>query len=145
MHNGPDMISKDRPNNQGVKLGKVTFVRDGQVGIKLDADLYKQDVLELRLKDGNVVEITSGSAGYKNGEVSLKCPKTKLIQIGQTVLRTRCNHIISDIEKNILENTPKYELYGELSASVGKELEFTIGRNIEDKYFKVSVLGEVVS
>lgn len=144
MHNGPDMISKDRPNNQGVKLGKVTFVRDGQVGIKLDADLYKQDVLELRLKDGNVVEITSGSAGYKNGEVSLKCPKTKLIQIGQTVLRTRCNHIISDIEKNILENTPKYELYGELSASVGKELEFTIGRNIEDKYFKVSVLGEVV-
>ncbi len=144
MHNGPEMISKDRPNNQGVKLGKITFARDGEIGISLYADLYKQDVIELKLKDGDPIEITSGIDGLKDREVRLKCPKTKLVKVGQVALRTRCNHILADVEENIINNNPSYDLYGEFKAHIGEPLTLTIGRNIGEDYIQVTVCGDQV-
>ena len=144
MHNGPEMISKDRPNNQGIKLGKVVSAKDGEIGLKLYHSLYKQDVIEVNLNDGNVVEITSGINGDKNSEVKLKCPKTKLVALGQTVLRTRCNHIIEDIDNDIVKKTLKYHIFGEFKGEIGKELSLTVGRNINDKYYQATVVGDIV-
>ena len=144
MHNGPEMISKDRPNNQGVKLGKVTYARDGVVGIRLYNELYKQDVLELKLKDDSVIEITSGIDRAKNQDVSLKCPKTKQIAIGEVALRTRCNHILTDVEQNIIVTNKKYDIYGQFKAKIGEPMTLTIGRNINDSYIQVCAEGGIV-
>ncbi len=144
MHHGPEMISKDRPNNQGVKLGKVTWAKDGQIGISLNYDLYKQDVIEIKLKNGSFVEITSGKEGSKDTQVTLNCPKTKLVQVGQLALRTRCNYIINDIEESILKASRKYLLYGEFNGEIGKNLSLTVGRNIGDEYIKTTVCGDIV-
>ncbi len=144
MHNGPEMISKDRPNNQGIKLGKVISAKDGEIGLRLYTNLFKQDVIELKLKDGSIIEITSGVEGHKDTEVKLKCPKTKLVVIGQVALRTRCNSILQAVETDIVKSTPKYPLYGEFKAVVGEPMSLTIGRNIKDSYVQVTVLGDEV-
>lgn len=144
MHNGPEMISKDRPNNQGIKLGKLMFAKNGEIGIKLYQKLFKQDVLELGLNDGSVIEITSGVEADKNTVVTLKCPKTKLLKPGQDILRTRCNAILESVDSDIIKCVPKYELYGELKACVGEPVTLTLGRYVSDKYFQVCCVGDVV-
>ncbi|MBR3833513.1 MAG: U32 family peptidase [Lachnospiraceae bacterium] len=144
MSGGPEMISKDRPNNNGVELGKVTFAKNGLIGLKLYTDLYKQDVIELMTIDGEVIEITSGVEGKKNSEVSLKCPKTRLIKLGEVALRTRCNEIISSIEENIIKAIPQYDIYGDFYGHIGEKMSFTLGKNVGDKYFEVTVYGNEI-
>lgn len=126
MHNGPDMISSNRPNNQGTYMGKLTNVGSGKVTIELEADLYKQDVLELALRDGNTIDITSGMEGEKGELVSLNAPNTKNILLGQSVYRTRCNKYIQDISENILNKTPKLELMATFTACVGDYIYLTL-------------------
>lgn len=144
MHNGPDMISKDRPNNQGVEIGKITYIKDGEVNLSLYQDLYKQDVIEIKLNDGNLIEITSGVEAKKNTEVRLKCPKTKMVKIGQVALRTRCNHLIDDISTNIIYKQLKYELDAEFKAILGKPISLHLGRMVCDSYVDVTITGDVV-
>ena len=125
----------------GVELGKVTFAKNGLIGLKLYTDLYKQDVIELKTIDGEVIEITSGVEGKKNSEVSLKCPKTRLIKLGEVALRTRCNEIISSIEENIIKAIPQYDIYGDFYGHIGEKMSFTLGRNVGDKYFELYPIG----
>ncbi len=144
MHNGPDMISKNRPNNQGVAIGKVENIKAGQIGIRLDFDLNKQDVIELKLKDESIIEITSGVEGMKGQLVYLNAPKTKLIIMGQTALRTRSNNIIRHIQDDIICNQPKFGLCGSLRAKVGEKLSFTLRRQMFDKQYEIICYGDVV-
>lgn len=144
MHNGPDMISKDRPNNQGVPIGTITQVREGQIGLKLSYDLYKQDVIELKLKDDNIIEITSGIEGKKGDTVYLNSPKTKFIVREQVALRTRSNKIIQSIQDKIIDRDIRYGLNGCLQAKIGEKLSFTVGRQVFDKYYEATSYGDVV-
>lgn len=107
MHNGPEMISIDRPNNMGVRLGCIKDVAAGKVQLELSDDLYKQDVLELSLKNAKTLEITSGISAKKGSCVWLNAPKTKKIIRNSQVYRTRCNKLIEDIEKNIIDAEPQ--------------------------------------
>lgn len=44
------MISKDRPNNQGVAIGSLERVEKGTITLRLSEAVYRQDVLELTTK-----------------------------------------------------------------------------------------------
>ncbi len=128
---GPDMISKDRPNNQGIELGKVIYAKNGEIGLKLYEDLYKQDVIELKLKSiDNVLEITSGIEGKKGSQVSLKCPKTKYVAVGSTALRTRCNHILEDVKANIIDKSKDIDIIGEFTGKIGQLMSLKLSRNV---------------
>ncbi len=144
MHNGPYMISKDRPNNQGIEIGKISYVKDGEVSLILNQNLYKKDVIEIKLKDNSVIEITSGIDAKKNTEVRLKCPKTKLVKVGQTVLRTRCNYILDDIASNIINKQQKYELDAEFKAVVGEPISLRLRRKNVENYLEVTATGDIV-
>ncbi len=145
MHNGPEMMAMDRPNNQGIKLGKIIYAQNGEIGLRLYNDLYKQDVLEIKLTDGSVIEITSGTDGSKDTNVKLKCPKTKYVKLGQVALRTRCNKILDSVKADIIDKIRKQDIYGEFVGKVGEKLSLTVGINISDKYIQVTVTGDEVS
>ena len=84
------MISKNRPNNQGVCIGELKNTGNGTVHILLHETLYKQDVLELVTKNKQIIEITTSKEGKKGETVILNCPKTKQLAAGQKIYRTRC-------------------------------------------------------
>lgn len=144
--NGADMISRDRPNNQGVCIGSVEQVLSGRLRIKLVEDMYKGDVLEIRLKDRTTMDITVGADGQRGSVVSIPAPKTKLVVPGQRVLRTRCSHIIKDIEESILDSrnvNRKLKLSGLFCAAVGEPLSFSLACDINGKRHEVTVYGPI--
>lgn len=124
MHNGSDMISKMRPNNQGVKIGRLALIKDGKVYIDLCEDIYKGDILELKSINNDIIEITSGS-DYKAGlQASLNAPRTRQLIINQEVFRTRCNKIIDEVLS--IEDKARISLTGKLKAKKGEELSLEI-------------------
>ena len=126
MHNGPSMISNKRPNNQGVYMGKLTSIGNGCISLKLERDMFKQDVLELVLNNKETIDVTSGISGNKGETVTLNVPKSRHILPKQDIYRTRCNKFIDDIKQDILDSTMNMPLYGEFSAIVGEPMCLTI-------------------
>jgi len=143
MHNGPDMISLDRPNNQGVCVGKFISASDGKIELKLEQHLYKGDVLELKLNNHEIIEITSGIEGKKGELVKLNAPKTKQIIKNQSVYRTRCNKILDETAK-IIEESKKIPVKCSFNGIVGKEASFSISVEFDNKNFSYTAFGNVI-
>lgn len=142
------MISKDRPNNRGVVLGQLKGISSGKIRLELQEDMYRGDVLEIRLKDGTTMDVTVGTDGKKGMSVDIPAPKTKQIVCGQSVLRTRCNKILEEVERDILcaeDSSHKIRLHGMFCAIVGKPLSLTLYREIDGKKYEVTVQGDVVA
>lgn len=144
MHNGSKMISKDRPNNQGVCMGKLTDVGQGTVKIKLARELFKQDVLEIKLQDNSSMDITSGICGKPGTTVSLNAPKTRLIKAGQDVYRMRCNHFIGEIDNNIIRRKRQIILTGTFCGIVGQAACFVVSCCLFGKPYEGRACGELV-
>ena len=148
MHNGPSMISKHRPNNQGVLIGHLKDVKDGKILIDLKAQLYKGDVLEINLRNNEIIEITSGQEKNAHSNVWLNAPKTKLILKGQDVYRTRCSHLLDEVSK--LENKSMIGLNGRFTARVGKPLKLEVSMakphiwGLDEDYYRISISDDVI-
>lgn len=144
-HNGAEMISKNRPNNQGVRIGELTKVQNGSIIVKLIEELYKGDVLEVQLKDKTCMDVTSGISGNSGDSITLNAPKTKMVLPRQDIYRTRCNAILNQINEEILEGADRYlGLKGEFTGTVGSPLRLDLSRIVDGTEHKVSVYGGVV-
>lgn len=118
-----DMISRNRPNNQGVLIGKAVGVKDGRIKISLCNDLYQGDVIEVLLKDKSTIDVTVASSAVKESTVYVAAPKTRQIALNKDIYRTRCKKIIDDIEDNILsspDNYSKLHISGAYKAHIGE-------------------------
>lgn len=142
MHNGKNMISVDRPNNQGVLIGKVKGVKQGKICISLYDELYRQDVCEIILNNGNTIEITSGIDGKTKQEVWLNCPKTKSIKINSNVYRTRCNYILEGVIDKI-NKTDQYKKKVDcyFTGKIGSKISICLVTNLNDKSISVTCYG----
>ena len=143
MHNGPQMLSLERPNNQGVCIGKLISVLDGKIELKLEQDLYKGDVLELKLYNDDIIEITSGMEGKKGELIKLNAPKTKQITKKQSVYRTRCNYILNKTAE-LFSDTRKLAVKGNFKGIVGEASAYTMSVEFEDKSFSFTATGNVI-
>jgi putative protease len=142
-HNGRDMISEEKPNNQGVEVGYVEDISAGGVVIRLSEMLYKGDVLELSLDDGSVVEITAHADFIAGEPARLNAPKSRHILPESRVLRTRCNYILEDIRKNILEKDSKILIDGIFTAAPGERISFTLNREMGGQLYSATAYGDV--
>lgn len=122
-HNAADMISTERPNHQGVPVGSLVKAGAGKADIKLSEKLYQRDVLEVRLKDGTFINLTSGVSGEAGEQITLNAPRTADIVKNQLVYRTKSRYFEEEIK-----GTPrvKIPLKGCLEAKIGKKISFTV-------------------
>lgn len=131
IHNGRNMISVERPNNQGIEAGRLVEVNRGSVRVKLVNDIYKGDVLEVKLKDGSIIELTSGIDGRKGDNVTLNAPKTRLIKERQTVLRTRCNKVLKEVEDELMSgNKHQLIINGSFRGKLGENMSLQLMREV---------------
>ena len=143
-HNGKEMISITRPNNQGVRIGTITGIQAGTIKLRLSADLYKQDVLELTGNDGEVIEITSGINAKSGDTATLNCPKTKKLKMETSVYRTKCPKLVSDIQDNYIEHYKKQPLSMHFTARVGEPLSLMLETTIDSVRYTAHADGAVV-
>ncbi|MBR3245172.1 MAG: U32 family peptidase [Parasporobacterium sp.] len=123
---GKEMGALKRPNHQGVLIGTVVSVKSPQVFIRLEKDLNKGDVLEIRNKGSQDIELTSGRAGNAGEKVSLNGKNLKQIRTGMEVWRTRNEKLLSGIEESILKTEKTIPVLCEIRAYPGENLKIRL-------------------
>ncbi|MGN0151549.1 MAG: U32 family peptidase [Wujia sp.] len=142
-----DMISRERPNHQGLPVGIVCGINDGKIRVRLSDDLYRGDVIEIAYQDGSKAELTTGVSGLKNSVVELKAPGTRHVLTKQTVFRTKCSRLMENIEKNILSagnDEYKIGLTGVFYAHVGEKMQLSVTRELNGQIWNTTISDDVV-
>lgn len=143
-HNGADMISTERPNNQGVAIGTLKNISGGAVTIKLTQQLYRQDVLELYTKENEIIEITSSKDGRTGECITLNCPKTRQLCSTQTIYRTKCPFILQHVKADYIDNYAKLPVNIAVTAHISAPLQVYIQCELHGKLYEATVTGPVV-
>ena len=123
---GIEMAARKRPNHQGVKIGTVVRIREPEIAVKLERDLHRGDVYELRKEGREVIELTSGKDAAKGETVSLKANRLKQITTGMEVWRTRNAFLLEQIETELLRNERFVSVNCRIEARVGFPLRITL-------------------
>ncbi len=140
MHNSADMISKERANHQGVAVGSLVAAGAGKADIRLSEKLYERDVLEVRLKDGTFINLTSDVCGKAGETVTLNAPRTADIVKGQMIYRTKSRYFEEEICNAAKGKMP---LKGCLEAKIGRKIAFTVTCSINGMEFLGSAVGGI--
>lgn len=106
-HNGKDMMSMERNNHNGVRLGTIQEIKSGTITVKLNQNLNHGDVLEVRTRNGENIELTSGKAAQAGECVVLNATRLRCLQVGNPVYRTKnktlCERIIQENQETQLK------------------------------------------
>ena len=129
-HNGPDMMSFERPNHSGVLVGEVINTRGREAIIKFTNSVNAQDVLEIRDSNCKVFEFTLGS-GYDSGE-NFGCitMKGKNASKGMQVYRTKNSELNSYIDETYVNNNSKVPIKAEFEAHVGSKYSLKLSTGV---------------
>lgn len=140
-YNGKTIMSMERPNHSGVKVGTVSKVQKNWAKINLERDIFAQDVLEFRGKSGKVLyEYTiKEDVPLVAKTTTTNTKPISPIQVGDMVYRTRRKELLTKIEQEFLENQKKIAVDIYVSAIVGKPIELTLVSG----GFSVNIQGEV--
>ena len=147
-YNGPKIMSMVRPNHNGVKVGTVEQMQKKRAVIQLEQDIYAQDVLEFRKKDGTVlyeytVKNDVDCKLQKKTETNTK-PGSQITS-GIGVYRTRRNALLNQIETDILEKQRKVPVDFYFQATVGEEMQLTCVSGIHSATVYGSIVQEAKS
>lgn len=120
---GEEMLSKERPNHSGVRLGKVESVKPPYVNIRLGVDANPADVIEIR--EANV-ELTLANGRRAGETLAAAGNHFKRIKPGMEVYRTRNNRLLKEIQEDIIDKEETVEATAFVRAVTGKPLEISI-------------------
>lgn len=127
-YNGKSIMSMERPNHSGVKVGTVSKVQKGWAEIHLERDIFAQDVLEFRGKNGRVLyEYTvKEDVSLISKTTSTNTKPVSPIQVGDMVYRTKRKELLGKIEQEFLHKQKKIAVDMYVSAIVGEPVTLTL-------------------
>lgn len=125
--NGPALMSMVRPNHSGVEVGVVERMKKNRAVIRLGEDVFAQDVLEFRRKDGTVLyEYTvKENTSVQKGITETNTKPGARIMPGTKVYRTRRNALLTNIQEKILQNQTKIPVSFLAKVKVGEPFALT--------------------
>lgn len=141
-YHGKQMMTMDRPNHSGVKVGEVAFVKGIQVGIRLEKEVSLQDVLEIRVEEHGkapkaAYEFTVGKAGMEQLEQERVKGNQQAVYktnvkpgfpatVGLPVYRTKNEQLLNRLKEQFLDTPLQMPVTGTLLAYEGKPLQLTV-------------------
>ena len=131
---GKPMAALKRPNHMGLRIGIVDSVNAPKIAVKLEQDLHRGDVVEIRKKASDndteaymaVVELTSGAEGLSGQTVQLNGKDLKKIKPGMEVWRTRNEDLLTRLDSQILIKEKTLPATAEIKANIGEPLSVTL-------------------
>lgn len=127
-YHGKQMMSMERPNHTGTKVGEVVSGKGIRAKIHLDKQLNPQDVLEIRDASGDAYEFTAGKAGIeeKYGWYETNVKKGFPIVPGQPVYRTKNESLLKELQEAYVERKVQMPVTAEFRAFPGEPVCLTV-------------------
>lgn len=135
---GNEMMSYGRPNNRGVRIGRVQSVRDGRVIIDDDAQLHDHDVIEFWTNRGHFVHTIDALTRDKTGAAVVTGVKNAVGK-GDRVFRVR--NAQATFEDRSEE--PRVPITGALTLELGTPATLTF-TSVAHPDISVTIEGDVV-
>jgi len=133
-YHGPSMMSMDRPNHSGVKVGEVESSQGIRAKIRLTETLHAQDVLEIRAGEENY-EFTVGKAAAEEEssfyETNVK--KGFPLKRGLPVYRTKNESLLQELRIGLVEKKVRQPVRGEVVLEIGKPVILTISTECHER------------
>ena len=128
-YHGKEMMSMERPNHTGTKVGEVVSGKGIRAKIHLEKELNPQDVLEIRDVSGENYEFTAGRAGIEEhpGWYETNVKKGFPIRQGQPVFRTKNESLLNELRESFVERLVQLPVEGEFTAIPGQAAKLTVG------------------
>lgn len=134
-HNGPAMISKERPNHMGVFIGYVS--KKGSVQTK--TELNPEDILEIRSQGKEDIQCKVSRKAAEGvsfvPELDKKSLKAAGRMEGRKVFRVRNSYLIDGIQKEYGDRELKEKIYGTLR--IVKDSPAILELSLEDISVKI--------
>lgn len=119
-HNGPEMMSMDRPNHRGIPVGKIEKLQGGQISFHCQVPIHKGDVLEISVPGKESITLTSPTDCEKGQNISLKARQMKLLRTGVEILRTSNPWQKDKLAQDILLPVKKIKIRGKAEFKIGR-------------------------
>lgn len=125
VQNHPSIMSTAKPNHMGVNAGIITKISGNSIFFKAAVSINKNDILELKLKNGDYISFSAIGAGNAGEICEGYIHKNKITYkqlADNTIYRTRNNSLIEETsQKYLKENSPKSKLKIDGKISIKKE------------------------
>jgi len=127
-YHGKEMMSMERPNHTGTRIGEVVSGKGIRAKIKLEKTINPQDVLEIRGSKGESYEFTVGKAGIeeKPGWYETNVKKGFIIVSGQPVYRTKNESLLNQLQEDYVEHGVQMPVKAEFTVVPGLPATLTV-------------------
>lgn len=116
-HNSKSMMSTDRPNHAGVLVGEVVGIKGNQAKIKLQEEVFPQDLLEIRGVE-DVYEYTLKDGAPKGSSLTSNFKFGLRLKQGDKVYRTKNQTLLDTIADQFIKVNKKVPMNGYFTASL---------------------------
>jgi len=127
-YHGTSMMSMERPNHTGVKVGEVVSGKGIRAKIRLEKEINPQDVLEIRGAFGEAYEFTVGKSSIEErpGWYETNVKKGFRIVPGQEVYRTKNEKLLAELKENYVEKQVQMPVKAVFTAIPGQPVTITV-------------------
>lgn len=140
INNGKQMMAFDRPNHNGLLVGKVTSVSQTKASIFLQEDIFAYDLLEFR-QNGEGIYTYTVKEGAKKGEIiQANFYYGSKIKRGALIYRIKNQNLLNHLEEDYLKKEKKETIKGKFIAKTNLNMELTLSC----REFTIIIQGEKV-
>lgn len=140
--NGKDMMSIRAPGNTGVAIGHITDIRKNKISIKLEKDVFREDIFVLDGKKDRIT-LTCNAEGRKGEIIVLNAPRTQELHRNQTVTRMLCSPLMAEL-KACCDTDRMIPLQGRMELKPGFPARLSLSMKAGSREYAVIQSGEMV-
>ena len=123
-YHGKTMMSVKRPNHSGVLVASVVRAGKRTATIKLEKEVFPQDILEFRNdKESSVYEFTMKQGADQGSELTVNILPGSKLYPGMKVYRTKNQSLLEVIGERFLEKDVPVSIQGTFEATVGEPVK----------------------
>lgn len=121
--NGRNMITIQKPNHIGVKVGTVLSQKGREVQMRALTDIAAGDLIEFK---NEAQRYTTGKSCEQGEVITILAPKGIRLSVGEVLYRVQSPELLNTLETSYSEGKVIEKLYGYISLEAGKAAKLVV-------------------
>lgn len=143
VHNGSEMITKERPNHYGVEAVVLTDHDKRSMKLKALTDINAHDVIEIRQDGRALYEFTTGSFVSSGDTFRMNYMPGTVLTNQLKGYRIRNNELIDDINERFCNKKAQLKINGSLKARIGEPVTIKAFSTFDGEMLSAKITGNV--